>query len=112
MRSLGALRRLTHLGMYNNVGDASDLGVLLTHLGPSVTHLELGAMPEDPAWIDVLADGVASTGLVEVSFGGGPVRTHRAWDRLRGASVVMSLHGRRIDAAYPNSAVRPGDRAG
>jgi hypothetical protein len=101
LRSLGRFDGLTHLSLYNDVADADDLAVLLAALAPSVTHLELGSMPEVGDWLEVLAEGAPRTGLLHASVGGGPPRTHPAWDRLRDGPIPIFLHGRRIDAEYP-----------
>jgi hypothetical protein len=101
LRDLGRFDGLTHLVLYNDLAGADDLAVLLAHLAPSVTHLELGRMPGAADWLDVLADAAPRTGLEHVSLGGGPPRTHPAWDRLRDSSVPFFVHGRRVDADYP-----------
>lgn len=103
LRSLGRFDGLTHLTLYSDLAGADDLAVLLAALAPSVTHLELGSMPEAGDWLEVLAEGAPRTGLecVSVSVGGGPPRPDPAWDRLRDGPVPIFLHGRRVDADYP-----------
>ncbi len=39
--------------------------------------------------------------LQELCFGGGPVRTDPAWDRVLGASFPIYLHGTQVSAEYP-----------
>lgn len=101
LRGLGRFTALTHLVLYNGLDGAGDLAVLLAHLAPTVTHLELGSLPVAADWLEVLSEAAPRTGLAHVSLGGGPSRTDPAWDRLRDGPVPVYLHGRRVDADYP-----------
>ncbi len=84
MRSLGKLKAITHLNMYNNLDDAAFIA-FLEHAPASLTHLELGHMGntnDNATWIEALANALPSLHLTHLSFGGGPKFDHPAWSRL------------------------------
>jgi hypothetical protein len=102
--ALRALRRftgLTHLVLYNDIHLTPDLAVLLEEPLVNLTHLTLGHGPQDADMLDLLATTRSLPKLQELCFGGGPVRTDPAWDRVLGASFPIYLHGMQVSAEYP-----------
>lgn len=98
-RALGRFRSLTHLSMYNNLDEASDVEALLTEPFPALTHLNLGASLRDPAGLDLLLERLPT--LRELSLSDGPPHTDPVWDRIVASGIPTYLHGTRVTETYP-----------
>lgn len=99
-RALGELRGLTHLHLYNNIGDGADVEALLASGFPALTHLNVGAL-YDPAALDALLDRTKLPALRELCIDGDIPRTHPVWDRVVASGVPVYLHSRLVSASYP-----------
>lgn len=111
-RCLQRFTGLTHLFLYNDIDATADLAVLLETQFAHLTHLSLGHGPKDAAVLELLATTRSLPSLQEFCFGGGPVRTDPAWDRVLAASFPVYLHGQRVTGAtakHPCPNEVPGD---
>lgn len=101
LRALQRFTGLTHLFLYNDIDATADLAVLLEAPFAHLTHLSIGHGPKDAAVLELLATTRSLPSLQEFCFGGGPVRSDPAWDRVLAASFPVYLHGQRVTAEYP-----------
>lgn len=101
LRALGKLQSLTHLFMYNDFGEVDDLAVFLEATFPALTHLNLGAAPNDPELLALLARTSSLPRLEELCLASGPNRTCSQWDLLLEVPFAVYLHGQRVTATYP-----------
>jgi len=99
LRNLGKLRSLTHLSMYNNLGDASDVEAMLTEPFPALAHLNLGSSLKDAAGLDLILERLPT--LRELSLSAGPPRTDAVWDRIVASGIPTYLSNTRVTSDYP-----------